>query len=110
MPTPRRLSALVLVAACCLGADAATAAAQPGLPLPAPPPADPGPPVPDSIAGRFGAAQSCSEMSDGCRVCVRGSDGHPTCSMPGIACVPRDWRCRSDTGERKLRAGDPASR
>lgn len=89
----RRVLPLLALAACLA---AAPAIAQPGLaPLPLPLAVE-SPPAPDSIDGRFTAAPACREMSDGCRVCVRGADGSPTCSMPGIACVPTGWQCRND--------------
>lgn len=35
---------------------------------------------------------TCSEWSDGCRVCKRLEEG-PVCSTPGIACTPGEQEC-----------------
>jgi hypothetical protein len=40
---------------------------------------------------------ACLEWSDGCRVCQRLADG-PACSLPGIACEPRETQCLHRSG------------
>ena len=55
--------------------------------LPATPPA--GPP---STPTAFEKEPTCAEWTDGCIVCQRTDTG-TACSMPGIACVPRERQC-----------------
>ena len=39
-----------------------------------------------------GLNPQCTGFSNGCETCVRTEFGI-RCSMPGIACQPRHWRC-----------------
>ncbi|MGU3358696.1 hypothetical protein ACLBWX_00015 [Methylobacterium sp. M6A4_1b] len=43
------------------------------------------------------ADTACAEWGDGCRVCQRGADGI-ACSLPGIACVPKEQSCLRRVG------------
>lgn len=36
---------------------------------------------------------TCTEWTDGCRVCVKPASGGAACSNPGIACTPRAISC-----------------
>jgi hypothetical protein len=45
----------------------------------------------------FADEPSCAEWTDGCVVCQRTRAG-TACSMPGIACVPRERQCLRRTG------------
>jgi hypothetical protein len=47
---------------------------------------------PPSTPASFDTEPTCAEWTDGCIVCQRGERG-PACSMPGIACVPRERQC-----------------
>ena len=47
---------------------------------------------PPSTPAAFEGEPTCAEWSDGCIVCQR-TDGGLACSMPGIACVPRERQC-----------------
>ena len=86
--------AVALAVICLVPASAPTGRAESGPPLPTPA-APIAAPHPQSIDGRFAAAPSCREMTDGCRVCVRRADGAAACSLPGIACTPTGWRCKT---------------
>jgi hypothetical protein len=50
-------------------------------------------PVPSRAVSDPAADATCIEWNDGCRTCVRGQDGAPSCSNVGIACVQRTDRC-----------------
>ena len=47
---------------------------------------------PASTPAAFDQEPTCAEWTDGCIVCQRTNAG-VACSMPGIACVPRDQQC-----------------
>ena len=47
---------------------------------------------PPSTPAAFENEPTCAEWTDGCIVCQRTDTGL-ACSMPGIACVPRDRQC-----------------
>jgi hypothetical protein len=47
---------------------------------------------PPSTPASFDNEPTCAEWTDGCIVCQRTDQG-PACSMPGIACVPRERQC-----------------
>lgn len=47
---------------------------------------------PPSTPAAFDGEPTCAEWTDGCIVCQRTDQGL-ACSMPGIACVPRDRQC-----------------
>jgi hypothetical protein len=47
---------------------------------------------PPSTPAAFEGEPTCAEWSDGCIVCQR-TDAGLACSMPGIACVPRERQC-----------------
>ena len=49
-------------------------------------------PAPPSTPSAFENDPSCAEWGDGCIVCQRTDQG-PSCSMPGIACVPGERKC-----------------
>jgi hypothetical protein len=40
------------------------------------------------------ANPSCTEMANGCHVCVRQPPATPQCSTPGISCVAEAWQCK----------------
>ena len=58
-------------------------------------------PLPAPVSGpatvfSFGKENpDCGEWTDACRVCIRGADGAPHCSTPGIACTPGAPVCRA---------------
>jgi hypothetical protein len=58
---------------------AATSAPQPSKPVP------------------FELGPTCAEWTDGCIVCQRTEQGL-ACSMPGIACQPREQQCLRRAG------------
>ena len=65
----------------------------------------------DSVNARFRAEPSCQEMTDGCLVCLRQTDGTPGCSFPGIACLPSGWRCtRNSASGTDSPSGGPVRR
>jgi hypothetical protein len=37
--------------------------------------------------------KTCRQWTDGCVICMRTEAGPPNCSLPGIACQPRDVTC-----------------
>ena len=47
---------------------------------------------PPSTPASFDKEPTCAEWTDGCIVCQRTGQGL-ACSMPGIACVPRERQC-----------------
>ena len=47
---------------------------------------------PRSTPAAFEGEPTCAEWGDGCIVCQR-TDAGVACSMPGIACVPRERQC-----------------
>ena len=49
-----------------------------------------------TLQGFADANPSCREWSDGCAVCLRHDAGNYDCSLPGIACLPRDLTCLAD--------------
>ncbi|MBY0256315.1 hypothetical protein [Methylobacterium sp.] len=57
--------------------------------------------VPAPAAHRASAVPSadaaCAEWSDGCHVCQR-TEGGVACSLPGIACVPKEQSCLRRVG------------
>lgn len=77
----------LLIAAALISIAPALAADLPIEPAPAPvqAPADGSPLQPPSA--------TCREWSDGCRTCVRATDGAVSCSNVGIACTPKAATC-----------------
>ncbi len=53
-------------------------------------------PIPNGLTEFAQANPQCTEMTNGCEVCVRGS--LIECSTPGIACQPVAWQCKKGTG------------
>ncbi|WP_264051119.1 hypothetical protein [Methylobacterium flocculans] len=54
-------------------------------------------PSPHRAAGLPGEDATCAEWSDGCHVCQR-AEGEVACSLPGIACVPKEPSCLRRVG------------
>lgn len=62
------------------------------LPLPKVPGPLPEPPA--TALARFWAGNpACQSATNGCQVCRRGNSD-TSCSTPGIACQPAEWRCQ----------------
>lgn len=59
-------------------------------------------PIPNGLTEFAGANPQCTEMTNGCEVCVRGTTIE--CSTPGIACQPAAWQCKKGPGS----SGDSA--
>ncbi|MFM9849348.1 MAG: hypothetical protein ACKVP3_19565 [Hyphomicrobiaceae bacterium] len=55
-------------------------------------------PVPNGLTEFAGANPQCTEMTNGCEVCVRDASGKIECSTPGIACQPAAWQCKKGSG------------
>lgn len=53
-------------------------------------------PIPNGLTEFAGANPQCTEMTNGCEVCVRGTKIE--CSTPGIACQPVPWQCKKSSG------------
>jgi hypothetical protein len=63
------------------------------LPLPRAPGHSPAAEPTQTALVRFWADNpNCAAATNGCQVCLRGSES--SCSMPGIACQPAEWRCQ----------------
>ena len=71
---------------------AASAQAQ----LAAPPVRVQATPLPNGLTEFARADPQCTEMTNGCEVCVRGTAIE--CSTPGIACQPAAWQCKKGFG------------
>jgi hypothetical protein len=53
-------------------------------------------PLPNGLTEFARANPQCTEMTNGCEVCVRGTAVE--CSTPGIACQPVAWQCKKGDG------------
>ncbi|MCJ2032649.1 hypothetical protein MKK54_00195 [Methylobacterium sp. J-068] len=54
-------------------------------------------PAPHRAAATPDSDPACAEWSDGCHVCQRDAGG-VACSLPGIACVPKEPSCLRRVG------------
>jgi hypothetical protein len=63
-------------------------------------------PIPNGLTEFAQANPQCTEMTNGCEICVRGS--LIECSTPGIACQPVAWQCKKGTGSANDSAKSPA--
>ena len=63
-------------------------------------------PIPNGLTEFAAANPQCTEMTNGCEVCVRGTGIE--CSTPGIACQPVAWQCRKGTRPGNDSAGGAA--
>jgi hypothetical protein len=52
--------------------------------------------IPNGLTEFARANAQCTEMTNGCEICVRGD--LIECSTPGIACQPAAWQCKKDLG------------
>jgi hypothetical protein len=99
---PLRASPLgcVAVTLAGLGLALSVAAKEPGNPLPGPPASSvSGPAAAGSAAEAAAREPACAELTNGCEVCRRASDGRGVkCSTPGIACQPSGWACKLGSG------------
>ena len=55
-------------------------------------------PIPNGLTEFATANPQCTEMTNGCEVCVRDAAGKIDCSTPGIACQPVAWQCKKSPG------------
>ncbi len=53
-------------------------------------------PIPNGLTEFAASNPQCTEMTNGCEVCVRGTGIE--CSTPGIACQPVTWQCKKGPG------------
>lgn len=82
-------SCLALTLALSLAASAQAQLAAPPVPIQATP-------LPNGLTEFARANPQCTEMTNGCEVCVRGTAIE--CSTPGIACQPVAWQCKKGPG------------
>lgn len=53
-------------------------------------------PIPNGLTEFAASSPQCTEMTNGCEICVRGAAIE--CSTPGIACQPAAWQCKNGSG------------
>jgi hypothetical protein len=81
---------------CCLALVLALSLAAPArAQLTAPPVPIQADRIPNGLTEFAGANPQCTEMTNGCEICVRGTKIE--CSTPGVACQPMAWQCRKGT-------------
>lgn len=63
-------------------------------------------PIPNGLTEFSSANPQCTEMTNGCEICVRSS--RIECSTPGIACQPAAWQCKKEVGNESMKSSSPS--